>query len=54
MPLLVNRFVFSMVPAQSPFFLRPLLKPIFSAIDARMIAGPLNASLKLVCRLYVD
>jgi len=46
MPLLVNRFVFSMVPAQAPFFLRPLLRPIFSIIDAKLVANPLNASLK--------
>lgn len=51
MPLLVNRYVFSLVPAQAPFFLRPLLRPIFSMIDAKMIAGPLDASLKYVCRL---
>lgn len=50
MPLLVNRLVFSMIPAQAPFFLRPLLRPIFSTIDAKLIAGPLNASLKQVCR----
>jgi hypothetical protein len=40
-----------MVPAQAPFFLRPLLKPIFSMLDAKLIAGPMNASLKYVCRL---
>jgi len=51
MPLLVNRLVFSMIPAQAPFFLRPLLRPIFSIIDAKLIAGPLNASLKYVYRL---
>ncbi|KAI0254585.1 thioredoxin-like protein [Lactifluus subvellereus] len=48
MPLLVNRFVFSLVPTQAPFFLRPLLRPIFSAIDGRIVAGPLNACLKSV------
>lgn len=51
MPLLANRIVFSMVPAQAPFFLRPLLRPIFSMIDGKLIVGPLNASLKYVCRL---
>ncbi len=52
MPLLVNRLVFSMLPDQAPFFLRPLLRPIFSTIDAKLIAGPLNASLKHVCLLH--
>ena len=54
MPLLVNRFIFSMIPAQAPFFLRPLLRPIFSTVDTKVVAGPLNASLKLVCRLDTD
>jgi hypothetical protein len=54
MPLLVNRLIFSMIPAQAPFFLRPLLRPIFSIVDAKLIAGPLNASLKFVCRLNTD
>lgn len=54
MPLLVNRLIFSMIPAQAPFFLRPLLRPIFSTVDAKLIAGPLNASLKYVCRLHTD
>lgn len=53
MPLLVNRLVFSLVPAQAPFFLRPLLRPIFSVIDAKLIAGPLNASLTYVCHRYL-
>jgi glutathione S-transferase len=48
MPLLVNRLIFSLVPAQAPFFLRPLLRPLFSALDARIIAGQLNACLKYV------
>ncbi|KAI0002538.1 thioredoxin-like protein [Russula compacta] len=48
MPLLVNRLVFSLVPAQAPFFLRPLLRPIFSVIDAKLIAGPLNTSLTYI------
>ncbi len=54
MPLLVNRLIFSMIPAQAPFFLRPLLRPIFSIVDAKVVAGPLNASLKHVCRLDSD
>jgi glutathione S-transferase len=48
MPLLVNRFIFSMAPAQAPFFLRPLVKAILSALDANIVAGPLNASLKYI------
>jgi glutathione S-transferase len=40
-----------MIPDQAPFFLRPLLRPIFSVVDAKLIAGPLNASLKYVCGL---
>jgi len=54
MPLLANRLIFSMIPAQAPFFLRPLLRPIFSIVDTKLIAAPLNASLKHVCRLNTD
>lgn len=48
MPLLVNRYLFSLVPAQAPFFLRPLLWPLCSMLDAKIVAEPLNASLKYV------
>ncbi|KAI0295688.1 hypothetical protein BC826DRAFT_1007071 [Russula brevipes] len=48
MPLLINRYSFARVPAQSSFFLRPLLKPVFSALDARRVAGPLRASLRSI------
>ncbi|KAH9965242.1 thioredoxin-like protein [Russula dissimulans] len=48
MPLLVNRFIFSLAPAQAPFFLRPLVKIVLSALDANVVAGPLNASLKYI------
>ncbi|KAH8996683.1 thioredoxin-like protein [Lactarius akahatsu] len=48
MPLLVNRYVFSLVPTQAPFFLRPLLWPICSMLDAQLVAKPLNESLKYV------
>jgi len=52
MPLLVNRHVFSLVPAQAPFFLRPLLWPLCSMLDAKLVAEPLNESLKYVCTLF--
>ncbi|KAI9441382.1 thioredoxin-like protein [Lactarius indigo] len=48
MPLLSNRYVFSLVPTQAPFFLRPLLWPLCSMLDAQLVAKPLNESLKYV------
>ncbi|KAI9465859.1 thioredoxin-like protein [Lactarius psammicola] len=48
MPLLVNRYVFSLAPAQAPFFLRPLLWPLCSMLDAKIVAEPLKESLKYV------
>ena len=48
MPLLANRYLFNLVPAQAPFFLRPLLWPICSFLDAKIVAEPLTASLKYV------
>ncbi len=54
MPLLVNRYIFSLAPGRAPFFLRPLLKFVFSALDAQVVAGPLKASLQYVCRPYLE
>ncbi|KAI9451341.1 thioredoxin-like protein [Russula earlei] len=48
MPLLVNRFVFSVAPDMAPFYLRPLLRMVLSGLDARLVAGPLKASLKYI------
>jgi glutathione S-transferase len=53
MPLLVNRFIYSLVPAKAPFFLRPLLKRVFATLDAQVVADPLTASLQYVCRPYL-
>jgi hypothetical protein len=57
MPLLVNRYIFSLAPSLAPFFLRPLLWPVCSLLDAKIVAEPLTASLKYVrtlCFLYSD
>jgi len=48
MPLLTNRLIFSIAPTQAPFFLRPLVWPICSLLDAKVVAEPLKASLKYV------
>jgi hypothetical protein len=53
MPLLVNRYIFSLAPSLAPFFLRPLLWPICSLLDAKIVAEPLTASLKYVRTLFV-
>jgi len=37
MPLLVNRFIFGLVPTKSPFILRPLLRYIFSTLDSVVV-----------------
>jgi glutathione S-transferase len=54
MPLLVNRYIFSLVPTKAPFFLRPLLKRVFSTLDAQVIEGTLKASLQYVCRPHLE
>jgi glutathione S-transferase len=48
MPLLVNRYIFSLAPSLAPFFLRPLLWSVCSLLDAKIVAEPLTASLKYV------
>ncbi|KAI0260734.1 thioredoxin-like protein [Gloeopeniophorella convolvens] len=46
MPLLTSRYIYNLVPAQAPFFLRPILRSVFSMLDAKVVARPLEASLK--------
>jgi len=48
MPPLANKFRLSMARAWAPFFLRPLLKPVFTTLDAQMIADPLKACLEYI------
>ncbi|KAI0058537.1 thioredoxin-like protein [Artomyces pyxidatus] len=45
MPLLGNRFIYSIVPQKAPFFLRPLLRSVFSNLDSRLIERPMKATL---------
>jgi len=37
MPLLVNKLIFSLVPARAPFFIRPLLWMVFGQLDKQML-----------------
>ncbi|KAH9924373.1 thioredoxin-like protein [Amylocystis lapponica] len=38
MPLIVNRFIFTILPERAPFFLRPLLQPLFAQLDGWALA----------------
>ncbi|KAI0067451.1 thioredoxin-like protein [Artomyces pyxidatus] len=48
MPLLVNKYVYSLVPQRSPFFIRPLLRAVFATLEGRLVERPLKASLDYI------
>ncbi|KAI0791687.1 thioredoxin-like protein [Abortiporus biennis] len=37
MPLLVNKLIFSIAPSKAPFFIRPLLRVVFGALQTKLI-----------------
>ncbi|KAF5318573.1 hypothetical protein D9619_010837 [Psilocybe cf. subviscida] len=37
MPLLVQKFIFGMIPQHSPFYIRPLLNMVFGQLDRKLV-----------------
>lgn len=54
MPPLVNKYVFSMAPAKAPFFIRPLVRAVLSALDAPLVMEPLKRNLQYVHCPYLE
>ncbi|KAH9856461.1 thioredoxin-like protein [Lenzites betulinus] len=48
MPMLVNKLIFHMIPERSPFFLRPLLKSVFSTVSAKMLDPRLKIHAEMI------
>jgi len=48
MPLLVIRYIFTLIPGGAPFLLRPLLRPLFNKLDSGTLAGPLKQHANLI------
>lgn len=48
MPLLVNKLIFSLVPARAPFILRPILRAAFSKLEDAMLDPRLKKQAALV------
>jgi len=48
MPLVANKFIFSIVPGHSPFFVRPVVKPIMSMLDSQLIDPQLRRHVSLI------
>ncbi|EKM56543.1 uncharacterized protein PHACADRAFT_253732 [Phanerochaete carnosa HHB-10118-sp] len=48
MPLLVNRFIFGLVPTKSPFIFRPLLWYIFSTLDNAVVNPRLKVQAEFI------
>jgi len=48
MPLLVNKLIFSLVPGHAPFFIRPLVRLIFSQLDETLVVPQLKTNLAMI------
>jgi hypothetical protein len=48
MPLLVNKLIFSLVPARAPFFIRPLLWMVFGQLDKQMLMPQIGKNRDMV------
>ena len=48
MPIVFNKFLFSIIPGRSPFFVRPVVRPIMSMLDSQLIDVQLKRHISLV------
>jgi hypothetical protein len=48
MPLLVNKLIFSLIPARAPFFIRPLLWVVFGQLDKQMLMPQIGKNRDMV------
>lgn len=58
MPILVNELIFTMIPQQSPFFIRPLMNVVFGQVKSKMTQPRMKIHADLVkspskCDLHV-
>ena len=49
MPLVVNKYIYSLVPGQVPFYVRPLVSMVTGLLDAQLCNPALRNHIKLVC-----
>lgn len=48
MPVLTNQFIFTIIPQRAPFFIRPLLKGVFSTLSSKLVEPRLKANADMV------
>jgi glutathione S-transferase len=48
MPILVQKLIFDMVPAQSPFFIRPLVSMIFTQLENQLVLPEIRKHTNMV------
>ena len=48
MPLMVNNFIFNLIPQRSPWLLRPLLRSVFGTLQERLVVPRLKAHAAMV------
>lgn len=48
MPPLVMKLIFSIVPSQAPFFIRPLVRSIMSGLESGFLSGQITSLISFV------
>lgn len=50
MPVLTNKFIFSLVPQRTPALMRPLIKPTFTMLNKKLILPQIKSKCEFVCQ----
>ena len=51
MPLVVNKYIFSLVPGRSPLLMRPLVKSVMSMLTSQLTDPQLKANISFVTHI---
>lgn len=57
MPVLFQRMVFEYVPKNSPFWIRPIIRPVFKQLEELLVKPEIKNNLAMVCisgYLFID
>jgi len=52
MPILIQKYIFTLVPQQSPFFIRPIASLIFGQLEKLLSAPEIKKNLAMVRSTY--
>ncbi|KAF8156710.1 thioredoxin-like protein [Crassisporium funariophilum] len=48
MPILVQKTIFDLVPANAPFFIRPIVRGVFAQLDERLVRPEIAKHMKMI------